>query len=48
MDDIAVHAIKSGMILLGGGVSKHHICNANAFRGGADFAVYVNTAQEFD
>jgi hypothetical protein len=33
------------MIILGGGVAKHHICNANLMRNGADFAVYVNTAQ---
>ena len=36
------------MIILGGGVIKHHICNANMFRNGADYAVYINTAQEFD
>jgi len=33
---------------LGGGVVKHHICNANLMRNGADYAVYLNTAQEFD
>eukprot|EP01121_Diplochlamys_sp_Union-15-3_P009260 TRINITY_DN251_c0_g1_i1.p1 TRINITY_DN251_c0_g1~~TRINITY_DN251_c0_g1_i1.p1 ORF type:complete len:378 (+),score=82.86 TRINITY_DN251_c0_g1_i1:29-1135(+) len=35
-------------IILGGGVVKHHICNANLMRNGADFAVYINTGQEFD
>ena len=30
------------------GVPKHHICNANLMRNGADFAVFLNTAQEFD
>ncbi|MFH1425327.1 MAG: deoxyhypusine synthase [archaeon] len=39
---------KSGVILLGSGVVKHHILNANMFRDGADYAVYINTAQEFD
>ena len=39
---------KTGMIILGEGIMKHHICNANMFRNGADFAVYVNTASEFD
>ena len=39
---------KTGMIVLGGGVCKHHVANANLMRNGADFAVYVNTAQEFD
>lgn len=36
------------MIILGGGLPKHHICNANMMRNGADYAVYINTAQEFD
>ncbi|KAJ3124817.1 hypothetical protein HK098_000857 [Nowakowskiella sp. JEL0407] len=48
MNNTAVFAKKTGMIVLGGGVVKHHICNANLMRNGADFAVYVNTAQEFD
>ncbi|NP_001187340.1 deoxyhypusine synthase [Ictalurus punctatus] len=40
--------IVEGMIILGGGLVKHHIANANLMRNGADFAVYVNTGQEFD
>ena len=48
MNSQAVFAKKSGMIILGGGLVKHHICNANMMRNGADFAVYLNTAQEFD
>jgi deoxyhypusine synthase len=48
INDEAVHAKKTGMLILGGGVVKHHICNANLMRNGADFAVYVNTGQEFD
>lgn len=39
---------KTGMIILGGGVVKHAICNCNLYRNGADYAVYINTAQEFD
>ena len=39
---------KTGMIVLGGGVVKHAICNANLYRNGANFAVYINTGQEFD
>jgi len=27
---------------------KHHICNANMLRNGADYAVFINTGQEFD
>uniref|UniRef100_A0A1I8FMI2 DHS-like NAD/FAD-binding domain-containing protein n=1 Tax=Macrostomum lignano TaxID=282301 RepID=A0A1I8FMI2_9PLAT len=38
----------TGMIVLGGGVVKHHTCNANLMRNGANFAVFVNTGQEFD
>lgn len=48
LNKIALHAKKTGMIILGGGVIKHHICNANLMRNGADFSVYINTAQEFD
>ncbi|XP_022764931.1 deoxyhypusine synthase isoform X4 [Durio zibethinus] len=50
MNSEAVHASprKTGMIILGGGLPKHHICNANMMRNGADYAVYINTAQEFD
>ena len=50
MNDEALKAAprKTGVIILGGGVPKHHICNANLMKNGADFAVYLNTAQEFD
>ena len=27
---------------------KHHICNANLMRNGADFSVFINTAADFD
>ncbi len=36
------------MIILGGGLVKHHIANACLHRDGAESAVYINTAQEFD
>ena len=39
---------RTGMLILGGGVPKHHICNANLMRNGADYSVFVSTAQEFD
>lgn len=38
---------KTGMIILGGGVAKHHINNANLMRNGADYAVYINTVGAF-
>lgn len=48
LNDEAVRARATGMIILGGGLVKHHTCNANLMRNGADFAVFINTAQEFD
>lgn len=48
MNGQAVFAKKTGMIILGGGLVKHHIANANLMRNGADFSVFVNTGQEFD
>jgi len=39
---------KTGIIILGEGFIKHHICNANMFRNGADYTVYINTAVEYD
>ncbi|XP_074513034.1 deoxyhypusine synthase-like [Sebastes fasciatus] len=44
----AVYANSTGLIILGGGLVKHHICNANLMRNGANHAVFVNTGQEFD
>ncbi|KAK1443988.1 deoxyhypusine synthase [Babesia gibsoni] len=48
INDIAVHCRKSGIIILGGGLPKHHVCNANLMRNGTDFAVYISTAQDYD
>jgi len=39
---------KSGSIILGAGVVKHAILNANMLRNGLDYAVYINTSQEYD
>ncbi|WFD39685.1 deoxyhypusine synthase [Malassezia japonica] len=48
LNDMSVKAKKAGIIILGGGVCKHQIANAMLFRNGADYAVYINTGQEFD
>lgn len=48
INDIAVRAKHSGMIILGGGLPKHHTCNANLMRNGADHAVFINTGSDFD
>ncbi|KAG5180079.1 DHS-like NAD/FAD-binding domain-containing protein [Tribonema minus] len=48
INDIAVRAHATGMIVLGGGVVKHHTCNANLMRNGAEFSVFINTGSDFD
>lgn len=48
INTIAVRAKRAGMVILGGGIVKHHIANACLMRNGAESAVYINTAQEFD
>ena len=48
LNSMSMAASNAGMILLGGGLIKHHICNACLKRNGADYAVYINTGQEFD
>ena len=48
INDLAVRSHCTGQVILGGGLVKHHTCNANLMRNGADFSVYINTASEFD
>lgn len=48
INSMSMEASRAGMIILGGGLIKHHICNACLMRNGADWAVYINTGQEFD
>jgi len=45
---IALDAGKSGGIVLGGGISKHHAIGVNLLRGGFDYAVYVTTSSPWD
>jgi len=45
---LAMKSVNTGMIIFGGGLIKHHICNANLMRNGADFSVFLNTSSEFD
>ena len=44
----AVFAKKTGQIIIGGGLVKHHINNANLMRNGADYSIYINTGVSFD
>ncbi|MCC7574430.1 deoxyhypusine synthase family protein [Candidatus Woesearchaeota archaeon] len=39
---------KAGALILGGGISKHYNLNAQIFREGFDYAIYLTTASEFD
>jgi deoxyhypusine synthase len=48
LNDTTIGLKKSGLIILGSGVVKHAILNANMLRNGADYAVYINNSQEFD
>ena len=48
INTLGVFAKRAGMIILGGGVIKHHIANACLMRNGAESAVYINTNPEFD
>jgi deoxyhypusine synthase len=47
-NDTSVGLKKSGVIILGAGIIKHAILNANMLRNGADYAVYINTEQEYN
>jgi deoxyhypusine synthase len=46
--NLVLNSEKTGAILLGGGSAKHYVLNANIFREGLDYAVYITTAQEYD
>ena len=48
LNDTTIGLERSGVIILGAGVVKHSILNANMLRNGADYAVYINTSQEYD
>ncbi len=45
---LALNSEKTGGLLLGGGISKHFALNANIFKEGFDYCVYINTAEEYD
>jgi len=48
LSDLVFEAKRSGAILLGGGISKHHTIWWNQFRDGLDAALYLTTAVEWD
>jgi deoxyhypusine synthase len=48
LSDLIFEAKRSGAILLGGGISKHHTIWWNQFRDGLDAALYLTSAVEWD
>jgi deoxyhypusine synthase len=38
----------TGALMVGGGISKHHVIWWNQFKGGLDYAIYVTTASQYD
>ncbi|BFH74353.1 deoxyhypusine synthase [Sulfurisphaera javensis] len=46
--DLVFSCKKSGALIIGGGISKHHTIWWNQFKDGLDYAIYITTAQEYD
>ena len=48
LNNIIFDAKKTGALIVGGGISKHHTIWWNQFKDGLDYVVYVSTADEWD
>ncbi len=48
LSDLTWKAKKTGALIIGGGISKHHTIWWNQFSGGLKYAVYITTAAEWD
>ena len=48
LSDYVFDAKKMGAIIIGGGISKHHVIWWAQFREGLDYAVYITSAAEYD
>jgi len=46
--DYVLSCEKTAAIVLGGGVAKHYVLNANIFKEGLDYAIYISTADFYD
>ncbi len=46
--EIVFKAKKSGALMIGGGISKHHTIWWNQFKNGLDYAIYMTTAVDWD
>jgi deoxyhypusine synthase len=48
INDLIFSAKKTGGLIIGGGISKHHTIWWNQFKGGLDYVIYITTAVEWD
>lgn len=48
LSDISFDNKVTGALMIGGGISKHHVIWWNQFKGGLDYAVYITTATQYD
>ena len=48
LSDIVFTAKKTGAMIIGGGISKHHVIWWNQYCNGLSYAVYITTAVEYD
>ncbi|MGZ4850742.1 MAG: deoxyhypusine synthase [Candidatus Bathyarchaeia archaeon] len=48
LNNIVFDAKQTGALIVGGGISKHHVIWWNQFKDGLDFVVYISTADEWD
>ena len=48
LNGLVFDAKKTGALIVGGGISKHHTIWWNQFKDGLDYVVYVSTADEWD
>jgi deoxyhypusine synthase len=48
LSDLVFGAKRLGSLMIGGGISKHHVIWWSQFRDGLDTVVYITTAQESD
>jgi len=48
INDLVFTSEKTGALIVGGGISKHHTIWWNQFKDGLDYTVYITTAVEWD
>jgi deoxyhypusine synthase len=48
LNEVVFNAKRTGALIIGGGISKHHTLWWNQFKDGLDYAIYISTADEWD